>query len=140
MIIRFVYNLNNFNIFGLHNLNKHYELKVQQFTVTYNKQILNKCTCMSKTVKGGSKDWKFSQIRCIVHVSIRNLYCIPKRDTFYRRPLPLMKENIVRLSSEITDVHMQSIFDDAGIDKIVVNHCTSLSGHISSYVKTYRRA
>ncbi|XP_062572924.1 zinc finger MYM-type protein 2-like [Saccostrea cucullata] len=163
----------NSKVFGLRGLSEHKELQAQQFTISTDRIIYNES--MSKTVKGGLKDRKLTpktitqfsnpqNPRCVVDLFTLYLSSIPNKGPFYRRPLPPGKENIVKFSSQVVGIntlgkYMQSMFDDAGIDKKVVNHsgrvycCSTLynagfeeqevmkrSGHRSSAVRTYKRA
>ena len=128
----------------------------------------------SKTVKGGLKERNYAprvvtqhsdpnNPRCVVDLFVRYLTCIPPKGPFYRRPLPPGKENAKMFSAQVVGVntlgkYMQSMFDDAGLDKKVVNHsgrvycCSTLynsgfeeqevmqrSGHRSTAVRTYKR-
>ena len=94
---------------------------------------------------------------------VRYLTCIPPKGPFYRRLVPPGKENAKMFSSQVVGVntlgkYMQSMFDDAGLNKKVVNHsgriycCSTLynsgfeeqevmqrSGHRSTAVRTYNR-
>lgn len=126
----------NSKVFGLRGLSEHKDLKAEQFTFLNGQIVFQEF--VSKTVKGGLKDRKFSpktitqyscpeNPRCVVNLFCRYLACIPNKGPFYRRPLPPGKENIVKLSSQVIGVntlgkYKQSMFDDAGIDKKVVNH------------------
>ena len=129
---------------------------------------------VSKTQQGGLNQWKQelkvvtqypnpSNHRCVVDLFVQYLKLIPPKGPFYRRPLLSPKDGVPKFSLQVVGIntlsrYLQSMFDDAGIDRKVKNHsgrvysCSTLynagfeeqevmmrSGHRSSAVRTYKR-
>lgn len=91
----------NSKVFGLRDVSENKDLKAEQFTVLSGQIVFQEF--VSKTVKGGLKNRKFSaktitqyscpqNPRCVVDLFFRYFACIPNIGPFYRRPLPQEKK------------------------------------------------
>jgi len=167
----------NCKVFGFRGLTEHKQLTADQYTVRYNyvgNPVLMYQEHVSKTTKGGLNERKYSpktvtqysdptNPRCVVGLFAKYFSCIPKSGPFYRRPLPPTKVGCSIFSSQVIGMntlgkYLQNMFNDANIDRKVVNHsgrvycCSTLynsgfeeqevmqrSGHKSTAVRNYKR-
>ena len=167
----------NMKVFGFRGLSEHKQVNAEQYAVRYNHlghPVLVFQEHVSKTQQGGLNQRKQepkvvtqypnpSNPRCVVDLFVQYLKLIPPKGPFYRRPLPSPKDGVPRFSLQVVGIntlskYLQSMFDDAGIDRKVKNHsgrvysCSTLynagfeeqevmmrSGHRNSAVRTYKR-